>query len=193
MTPQEAASYKSRKEAFVSNLSGSSLNEINLVTLVASAAVLLWTVLQKRQSFFTPYTPISLIADFLLNVCGILFAITLYSSAPLVLSIFLITPSLLLFFLTSAPSNSSSSSTTPSSKPPKKAKASSSSFATSNAASTAPTSPATATLPVRPFLTHYRGSMMIATCLSILAVDFRIFPRRFAKVETWGTSLMDLG
>lgn len=36
MTPQEAASYKSRKEAFVSNLSGSSLSEINLVTLVAS-------------------------------------------------------------------------------------------------------------------------------------------------------------
>ncbi|KAK5269163.1 Glucosaminyl phosphatidylinositol (GlcN-PI) nositol acylation protein [Exophiala xenobiotica] len=193
MTPQEAASYKSRKEAFVSNLSGSSLNEINLVTLVASAAVLLWTVLQKRQSFFTPHTPISLTADFLLNVCGILFAITLYSSAPLVLSIFLITPSLLLFFLTSAPSNSSSSSTTPSSKPPKAAKASPSSSSISNASSTAPTSPATATLPVRPFLTHYRGSMMIATCLSILAVDFRIFPRRFAKVETWGTSLMDLG
>ncbi|KAK5446558.1 Glucosaminyl phosphatidylinositol (GlcN-PI) nositol acylation protein [Exophiala xenobiotica] len=195
MTPQEAASYKSRKEAFVSNLSGSSLNEINLVTLVASAAVLLWTVLQKRQSFFTPYTPISFIADFLLNVCGILFAITLYSSAPLVLSIFLITPSLLLLFLTSAPSNSSS--TTPSPKPPKKAKASSSSSSISNAASTAPASPASAsasaTLPVRPFLTHYRGSMMIATCLSILAVDFRIFPRRFAKVETWGTSLMDLG
>ncbi|KAK5561879.1 Glucosaminyl phosphatidylinositol (GlcN-PI) nositol acylation protein [Exophiala xenobiotica] len=193
MTPQEAASYKSRKEAFVSNLSGSSLNEINLVTLVASAAVLLWTVLQKRQSFFTPHTPISLTADFLLNVCGILFAITLYSSAPLVLSIFLITPSLLLFFLASAPSNSSSSSTTPSSKPPKAAKASPSSSSISNASSTAPTSPATANLPVRPFLTHYRGSMMIATCLSILAVDFRIFPRRFAKVETWGTSLMDLG
>ncbi|KAK2582237.1 hypothetical protein KPH14_004583 [Odynerus spinipes] len=45
----------------------------------------------------------------------------------------------------------------------------------------------------RPFVTNFRALSNIITAICILAVDFRIFPRKFAKTEVFGYSLMDTG
>ncbi|KAF1336437.1 Gpi-anchored wall transfer protein 1, partial [Globisporangium splendens] len=44
-----------------------------------------------------------------------------------------------------------------------------------------------------PFLTCFRAQIMHSTVFAILAVDFTVFPRRFAKTETFGFSVMDIG
>ncbi|XP_075709640.1 glucosaminyl-phosphatidylinositol-acyltransferase PIGW [Rhinoderma darwinii] len=44
-----------------------------------------------------------------------------------------------------------------------------------------------------PSVTTFRVFINLLTAISILAVDFPIFPRRYAKTETYGTGVMDLG
>lgn len=175
-------SYKARKEAFVSNLSGGSILEINLVTLVASTSVLLWSALQSRLSYFTPYGTAALIADFMLNVLAILFATTIYSSTSGLLNILLVSPAILVLL------NPSSTRARKKTKPPRP-----NPVDNHGPGGSQRTAAQLGVLPVHPFLTTYRAAMMVITCIAILAVDFRVFPRRFAKVENWGTSLMDLG
>ncbi|EQL02778.1 GPI-anchored wall transfer protein [Ophiocordyceps sinensis CO18] len=162
-------SYKQQKEDFVSNLSGGSVTEIGLI------AVLLWSILQARQSLFLPNTALSIAVDYALNVGAILLATTLYSSTPLLLSVLVVAPVALVYLL---PPNAAPRRRKPKVPP---------------AADSKSGPDGLRVLPVKPFLTTYRGCMMVITCVAILAVDFRLFPRRFAKVETWGTSLMDVG
>lgn len=42
----------------------------------------------------------------------------------------------------------------------------------------------------RSFISNFRSGMMLLTCIAILAVDFRVFPRRHAKTEDAGVSLV---
>lgn len=138
------------------------------------AAAFLWAMLQTRQKFFKPYTFAAAFSDFLIQCCAILFATTVYSSAPQMLNGLLILPAIAAF-LQPTPEASKELA-----KPPTKEKDDEAKDDKD-------------VLPVKPFITAYRGAMMIITCSSILAVDFPVFPRRFAKTESFGTSLMDMG
>lgn len=42
-------------------------------------------------------------------------------------------------------------------------------------------------------ISMHRANVMLMTCLAILAVDFPVFPRKYGKTEVYGTSLMDAG
>lgn len=42
----------------------------------------------------------------------------------------------------------------------------------------------------KPFIDEYRTAILLNTFIAILAVDFPVFPRRFAKTETYGISLV---
>jgi phosphatidylinositol glycan class W len=43
------------------------------------------------------------------------------------------------------------------------------------------------------YVSNFRGALVLMTCLSILFVDFTVFPRYHAKTELSGVSLMDVG
>lgn len=166
------ASLKERKELFVSDLLGGSISEIYGVTCISLTAYLTLSLVLKY------FKRVHVTIDYLLNAVTLLLAITLYTDRLRLLHLLIPIPAIL-FALAAheepkSKSKSKSTSTSTKKEPAKKEKD-------------------VGLLVKKPFLTTYRSHMIIMTNLCILAVDFNVFPRRFAKVETWGTSLMDLG
>ncbi len=192
-------------------------------------------MLQTHTEFFTPYTPLASIVDFLLNVGSILLATTLHASNPHTVNLALVLAASVYVTITGRICSGGNSSNARKPLPivagllldagvvliaiacgspnhvahllalvplighivfvkgsvVRRGEPSSVSGRVSCEAKTPEVS--SWTLPINASVTTYRGTMMVITCAAILAVDFNVFPRRFAKVETWGTSLMDMG
>lgn len=159
------SSLKHLKEQFVSDLTGGTIEEIYAVTSIALSSYLSFRLLKKSLG------DLALVYDYILNVLTILASITVYSNNPSYLHYFIVIPSLIIYLVNYHVEKPSSSRTQSGAKETKLDEL----------------------LPRKQFITAYRSQMMIITNLAILAVDFPIFPRMFAKVETWGTSMMDLG
>ncbi|OWB80343.1 hypothetical protein B5S32_g4611 [[Candida] boidinii] len=192
------SSLKERKIDFVSNLTGGTTLDIYLVTSISALGYLLWSVLKKKSLLLNDDSILSNSIDFLLNWNLLLLSITVYSTNTKLLTSLLIFPIIILAFLPTITTNEDKKSTK------KKNKTTTTTTTTTTRTTTVNNNKKKIYinlselnikqfLPYKAYITVYRSQMMIITCLAILAVDFKIFPRRFAKVETWGTSLMDLG
>ncbi|KAJ4961645.1 hypothetical protein NE237_021555 [Protea cynaroides] len=176
--------HKQLKEEFVSNLSGSSMIEIAALSTIVPVLILLRHSISFK-GLTDPLSPVNtskkndaetvvrkdwkvymvtLVLDFLFIIVPILLFFTVLAEWVNISAIFL---ALLLFLCIAAKRFRSCSPF------PKEGLQLVNSSRTS--------------------VSSYRVSMMIVTCLCILAVDFKIFPRRYAKTETFGTGLMDLG
>lgn len=133
--------------------------------------------------------------DFLLQCCTILCATTVYADSPQTLTGLILLPAIAAYLqpkTEEAVANDDEGITQLDKDAAEKVKASAEKSKDGKAGKD-DDSKERDPLPVKPFITSYRGAMMIITCVSILAIDFPVFPRRFGKTESFGTSLMDLG
>lgn len=161
--PPDWHAYKTAKEAFVAGHTGSSVLEINRVCSTALVSYAVWISMQKYAWFQRYYV----IFDWLILVAPLGLACTvLATDLYMLLACMLLTMCLLECAQFRA-------------KNPQKQHAA--------AQESIPCHKRSETLTV------YRTYLMVLTVLCILAVDFPVFPRAFAKCESWGTSLMDLG
>lgn len=166
-------SLKQQKEQFVSNLSGGLTQEIYAVTGIALVGFFSHSLVKKwalPSMEMLNGQPVIFLLEFYFDVLLLLQSITIFSSQTQQLYLHALFPGILVLIYRAFTANHKSK------KQAKRLKPAS-----------------TEILPKKSFITVYRAQMMIITNLAILAVDFHAFPRRFAKVETWGTSLMDMG
>lgn len=169
--------YKTSKEAFVSGTTGSSVLHINMICSVALSSIALHSTLHSRLAIFRT---MPFFIEWLVLVVPLLLSMTIYADAPGALSMLLLVPTAVLLLLPPIERGTPLPTQLDESKP-------------DVVASEHNRSLLRASMTPLPVLSIYRAHMMLMTVLSILAVDFQVFPRALAKCETYGVSLMDLG
>lgn len=164
------------KEAFVSNLNGTSLQEVALGSLIAplclmNRGLILILYHQAKGTLKLPLPQIShLLLDFSVLILPLVLSCTILSSILYHVIICLtIVASGLCCYINSGPSTLHQKNTV-------------STFLQSHVQ-----------FQQVPFVTIFRVFVNVKTVISILAVDFTVFPRRYAKTETYGTGVMDFG
>lgn len=153
--------YKQAKEHFVAHGAGSSIADIHAVTAVGWTSNILYASLVSRGIKANPIT------DYLVAFLPLLLGQTTCAAHPLAFNGAILSLALV---IRSIPHRTISPFKDEPLPPP-------------------PPPPATTTRH-RPFLTTWRAHMMCMTVIAILAVDFPLFPRAFAKTESFGTSLV---
>lgn len=170
-------SSKHLKEAFIRNLNGTSITEISsglgVTTLSILFRGLLFICLHRKTSVISNSWKGDFFIDYVLLVLPLVLSCTIFSDVLHIVLLCIVALCLVLFYCISTKRN-------------KSIKASLCNICQSflNAHVGNGTVPAVTTL---------RVSLNVLTAVSILGVDFPIFPRRYAKTETYGTGVMDIG
>ncbi|XP_048256592.1 phosphatidylinositol-glycan biosynthesis class W protein-like [Haliotis rufescens] len=171
--PVSNVSYKQLHEEFMSGLNGSSLVEVSVLTLIPVGSTLVRDLFCLFVNDFTQ--PWLIVLNVMIIIVPMLLSFTVLNFTDFTVLVSLFTTAAGMLGLIAA--RHSQSKRTQQSK----------------SGSLLETFLDLEMSSRRPFISYFRGQTLLATAVAILAVDFTIFPRRFAKTETYGTGLMDTG
>ncbi|OCT91879.1 phosphatidylinositol-glycan biosynthesis class W protein [Xenopus laevis] len=165
------------KEAFVSNLNGTNISEITAGLSISSLCFLfrglIFVLYQEKYGPLNYSWKFHLLLDYILLVFPLVLSCTVFSDFLYVVPLSYITACTLLFYIIYKRRTNCVK---------RQLFGVIKSFLNVHVESR-----------TMPPVTNFRVFLNILTAIAILAVDFPIYPRRYAKTETYGTGVMDLG